>query len=168
MKKRDGLRRARALNHLYILCRRKIVRFPPVCQARRDQCPVLQIFHPVRCSHYQRGLCPHSQPQPLTATATRHLDCTARRVLAQFASTRGRWGRHWIPLCPATAFQPFDIMFSFRKVTPFVGCEKYEDLGATVRFYLPYVYIAQAEQWCLPAALTPSSARPDAPHAGSG
>ena len=32
-------------------------------------------------------------------------------------------------------------------VTPFVGCEKCEDMGAVVRFTNPYVFVAGAKQW---------------------
>mmetsp|Transcript_6498 Transcript_6498/g.12615 ORF Transcript_6498/g.12615 Transcript_6498/m.12615 type:complete len:327 (+) Transcript_6498:44-1024(+) len=48
------------------------------------------------------------------------------------------------PLCKYNI--PF-VCPTGNEVTPYVGCEKYDDLGATVRFYLPYVYIEQSEEW---------------------
>mmetsp|Transcript_55168 Transcript_55168/g.89418 ORF Transcript_55168/g.89418 Transcript_55168/m.89418 type:complete len:328 (-) Transcript_55168:555-1538(-) len=33
------------------------------------------------------------------------------------------------------------------EVTPFVGCEKYEDMGAVVRFTCPYVFVQAEQKW---------------------
>uniref|UniRef100_A0A7S0QSG8 Uncharacterized protein n=1 Tax=Cryptomonas curvata TaxID=233186 RepID=A0A7S0QSG8_9CRYP len=43
-----------------------------------------------------------------------------------------------------------DINFVYatgNDVTPFIGFEKWEDIGISVRFFLPYVYINQEKKW---------------------
>mmetsp|Transcript_20910 Transcript_20910/g.52510 ORF Transcript_20910/g.52510 Transcript_20910/m.52510 type:complete len:327 (+) Transcript_20910:125-1105(+) len=48
------------------------------------------------------------------------------------------------PLCSYAI--PF-VCPTGNEVTPYVGCEKFDDLGPTIRFYLPYVYLESTEQW---------------------
>ena len=38
-------------------------------------------------------------------------------------------------------------MERFAQVTPFIGFEKWEDIGVSVRFSLPYAYINQEKKW---------------------
>mmetsp|Transcript_38289 Transcript_38289/g.90556 ORF Transcript_38289/g.90556 Transcript_38289/m.90556 type:complete len:328 (+) Transcript_38289:100-1083(+) len=41
-------------------------------------------------------------------------------------------------------------------VTPYIGCEKYEDLGPLVRFFHPFVFIAEEKTWYRLTGGTPS------------
>mmetsp|Transcript_28307 Transcript_28307/g.70067 ORF Transcript_28307/g.70067 Transcript_28307/m.70067 type:complete len:327 (-) Transcript_28307:96-1076(-) len=48
------------------------------------------------------------------------------------------------PVCPYSI--PW-VCPTSNDVTPYVGCEHWEDMGQTIRFYLPYVYIKAAGAW---------------------
>ena len=39
------------------------------------------------------------------------------------------------------------LIVCFGKVTPYIGFERWDDLGHCVRFYLPYVYINLEQKW---------------------
>jgi len=60
---------------------------------------------------------------------------------------RPRWVRPDGADAPRCRYKIPMVAETGNEVTPFIGCEKYEDMGAVVKFTCPYVFVHAEQKW---------------------